>query len=32
MWQRRRDLIACGIMPKDERQGECGFERGYEEG
>ena len=30
--QRRRDLIACGIMPKDERQGECGFERGYEEG
>lgn len=29
--QRRRDLIACGIMPKDERKNECGFERGYEE-
>lgn len=30
--QRRRDLIACGIMPKDEEKGECGFERGYEDG
>ena len=30
--QRRRDLMACGIMPKDEKKGECGFERGYEEG
>ena len=29
--QRRRDLIACGIKPKDERKDECGFERGYEE-
>lgn len=29
--QRRRDLIACGIMPKDEEKGECGFERGYED-
>lgn len=29
--QRRRDLIACGIMPKDEGKNECGFERGYEE-
>lgn len=26
--QRRRDLIACGIMPKDEQKGECGFETG----
>lgn len=31
--QRRRDLIACGIMPKDEEKWEwCGFERGYEDG
>lgn len=28
--QRRRDLISCGIMPKDEEKNECGFERGYE--
>ena len=26
--QRRRDLIACGIAPKTEGKGECGFESG----
>ena len=27
--QRRRDLIACGIVPTTEEKGQCGFEQGF---